>query len=119
MIAEPKEVLIYRTSENREPFTEWFQALNDLRAQARIDARIARVRLGNLGDSHTVHEGVSELRIDYGRGYRVYFGQQGRTLVILLSGGTKQAQKADIKQAHEYWEDYKQRFTGKQAKESK
>lgn len=118
MIAPPKEVVIYCTNEGREPFTQWFAALNDAQAQARIDARIARLRLGNLGDFKSVDEGVCELRIDYGRGYRIYFGQQGNKLIILLCAGTKQTQKVDIKQAHEYWEDYQKRFSGKQAKES-
>jgi putative addiction module killer protein len=74
---------------------------------ARIRARIARVRLGNLGNCEPVGGGVLELKINYGPGYRVYFGQVGMKLVILLCGGDKSSQAEDIRRAIEYWEDYK------------
>ncbi len=76
---------------------------------ARVLARLARVRRGNLGDCKSVGEGVSELRVDYGPGYRVYFAQKGQTLVILLCGGDKRTQEKDIQRAKQYWHDYKQR----------
>jgi putative addiction module killer protein len=82
-------------------YHEWFESLKDKRAKARIDVRIRRVSLGNFGDVGTVGKGVSELRIDYGPGYRVYFTQHGNTLVILLCGGDKSTQAKDIQQAHE------------------
>jgi putative addiction module killer protein len=82
-----------------QTFAQWLDALNDLRARARIQARIARLAMGNAGDVKPVGEGVSELRIDYGTGYRVYFKKRGRTLVILLSGGDKSSQSKDIKTA--------------------
>lgn len=82
-------------------YHEWFEHLKDKRAQARIDARIRRVSLGNFGDVGPVGKGVSELRIDYGPGYRVYFTQHGNTLVILLCGGDKSTQAKDIQLAHE------------------
>lgn len=80
-------------------YAEWFAALRDRQARARIDARIRRLSLGNPGDVKPVGEGVSELRIDYGPGYRVYFAQRGRTLVVLLAGGDKRTQNRDIKLA--------------------
>lgn len=76
---------------------------------ARILARLTRVRQGNLGDCKTVGEGVSELRVDYGPGYRVYLGQQGRTLVVLLCGGDKRTQDRDIRLAKQYWREFKDR----------
>jgi putative addiction module killer protein len=80
-------------------FTEWFFGLRDLRARARIQARIDRLEMGNAGDSKPVGEGVSEMRIDYGPGYRVYFVQRGAKLIILLAGGDKNSQSKDIRRA--------------------
>ena len=82
-----------------EVYVEWFDQLGDLRARVRIDARIRRLSLGNPGDSKSVGGGVSELRIDYGPGYRVYFTRRGSVLIILLCGGDKSSQDADIRQA--------------------
>jgi putative addiction module killer protein len=82
-----------------EVFARWFASLRDRRARARIDARIRRLSLGNPGDVRPVGEGVSELRIDYGPGYRVYFVQREQTLVVLLAGGDKDSQTRDIKTA--------------------
>jgi putative addiction module killer protein len=79
-----------------EAFAAWFSALRDRQAKARIAARIDRLALGNPGDVRPVGEGVSELRIDYGPGYRVYFVQRGTTLVVLLAGGDKRSQSRDI-----------------------
>jgi putative addiction module killer protein len=105
----PKSVLVYRTRKGQLPFNEWLHDLRDPNAVARILARIGRVRRGNLGDCKPVGEGVSELRVDYGPGYRVYFGQQGRTLVILLCGGDKRTQDRDTRLAKHYWRDYQER----------
>lgn len=77
-------------------FTAWFTGLRDLQAQARITTRIRRLSLGNPGDAKPVGEGVSEMRIDHGPGYRVYFVQRGATIVILLCGGDKSSQARDI-----------------------
>ena len=82
-----------------EIFTKWFDGLKDRRARARIQARIDRVGMGNFGDVAPLGEGVSELRIFYGPGYRVYFIQQGSVVVILLSGGDKSTQNSDIARA--------------------
>lgn len=82
-----------------EQFSEWFEKLKDRKARAKITIRIRRVSLGNLGDVKPVGEGISEMRIDYGPGYRVYFTQRGVQLIILLAGGDKTTQSADIKKA--------------------
>ena len=80
-------------------FSQWIDALRDLRARARIQARIERLAMGNAGDVKPVGEGVSELRIDYGPGYRVYFKKRGQMLIVLLVGGDKSSQTRDIKTA--------------------
>lgn len=82
-----------------EDFAKWLDSLNDIRARARILVRIERLAAGNPGDVKSVGEGVSELRIDYGPGYRVYYKKQGRQVVILLAGGDKRTQAKDIKAA--------------------
>jgi len=84
-----------------EIFTKWFEGLKDRRAKARIQARIDRVEMGNFGDVAPVGEGISELRIFYGPGYRVYFLQRGPVVVILLSGGDKSTQASDIARTKE------------------
>jgi len=82
-----------------EVYYRWFDGLRDRQARARINARIRRLSLGNPGDVRPVGEGVSELRIDYGPGYRVYFVQSGQTMVVLLAGGDKRTQDRDINNA--------------------
>lgn len=82
-----------------EVFDDWFAGLRDIRARVRIQARIDRAELGNFGDAEPVGEGVSEMRIHYGPGYRVYFTQRGMEVVILLAGGDKASQSRDIKRA--------------------
>ena len=84
-----------------ETYADWFSSLRDRQARARIDIRIRRLSLGNPGDVKAVGEGVSELRIDYGPGYRIYFIQRGQAVVILLAGGDKRTQDRDIKTALE------------------
>lgn len=84
-----------------DAFADWFAALRDERARARVQARIRRLSLGNFGDVAPVGEGVSEMRIHYGPGYRVYFVQRGETLAILLGGGDKASQARDIRRAIE------------------
>ena len=82
-------------------YADWFAALRDIQAKARILVRIRRLSLGNAGDAKSVGDGVREMRIDYGPGYRVYFTGRGETLVILLAGGDKRTQDRDISKAHE------------------
>ncbi len=84
-----------------EVYARWFGRLRDRQARVRIDNRIRRLSLGNPGDVRPVGEGVSEIRIDYGPGYRVYFVQQGEALVVLLAGGDKDSQERDIRRALE------------------
>ena len=79
-----------------EAFARWLRRLRDHTAKRLIDQRIARLRFGNPGDVRPVGEGVSELRIDHGPGYRVYYAQRGRNLIILLAGGDKDSQERDI-----------------------
>ena len=106
-----REIRLYRTGDGRVPFSEWFDGLGDVRTQHRIDARLTRIRSGNFGDARPVGDGVHELRLDFGPGYRVYFGQEGRTIVILLCGGDKSTQQRDIKRAKQYWLSYQERTT--------
>lgn len=82
-----------------ETFAQWLDGLRDVSARARVQVRIERLAEGNAGDVESVGEGVSELRIDYGPGYRVYFKKHGREVLILLAGGDKRTQSADIKTA--------------------
>ena len=82
-----------------EVYARWLDSLRDVRARARVLVRVERLAAGNLGDVRPVGEGVSELRIDYGPGYRVYFRKQGRTIVVLLAGGDKRTQGRDIETA--------------------
>lgn len=100
---------MFETPAGVRPFQEWIDSLKDHDAQGRILARLERVRLGLLGDCKSVGDGVSELRVDAGRGYRVYFGQDGQSIVILLCGGSKAAQRKDIANAKTYWKDYRSR----------
>jgi len=92
-----------------EVFSDWLRKLRDEDARARIQIRIRRLSLGNFGDVKPVGEGVSELRIDYGPGYRVYVRQQGNALVLLLAGGTKTTQEADIAKARKLAKEWEGR----------
>ncbi len=103
------ELLRYRRDDGREPFSEWLNGLRDKVAQARIRVRLRQVQAGNFGDSEPVGEGVIELRVHVGAGYRVYYGRHGKTVVLLLCGGDKGSQVADIKRAKELWAEWKRR----------
>lgn len=103
------ELRYYQTRNRRQPFVEWLAALKDKEARARIQARLDVVAAGSFGDARPVGEGVLELRIRWGPGYRVYFARIGQVVVLLLSGGDKRAQDEDIKTAKSYFEDFKQR----------
>lgn len=105
--AEPRDIQRYITADGKIPFDRWFDALRDEKTKTIINKRLNRVRLGNLGDYRSVGEGVYELKINYGPGYRVYFGQVGTTIILLLCGGDKSSQDKDISQAIEYWTDYR------------
>ncbi|MEN9501013.1 MAG: hypothetical protein RI964_298 [Pseudomonadota bacterium] len=101
------EVTKYQTPDGKIPLDDWLAKLRDVRARARISIRLDRLTLGLLGDWKPVGDGVCELRVDVGAGYRIYYGRHGQELVILLCGGDKGSQQADIKQAIQYWKDYK------------
>ena len=103
------ELRTYATSDGREPFTEWLHALADMRARARIRARLARIEAGNMGDCKPLRDGVQELRIDHGPGYRVYYAKAGARIVLLLVGGDKRRQQQDIETALTYWQDWQER----------
>ncbi len=95
------------------PYREWMASLKDAKIKATIAQRVDRVALGNVGHTNDVGGGVQELKIDLGSGYRVYFGNDGKDVVILLCGGDKSTQATDIKNAKGYWADYKRRRTKK------
>jgi putative addiction module killer protein len=103
-----KRVVEYIDAAGRSPFGRWFDML-DARAAAKVSIATARLEQGNTSNLKAVGQGVSEIRIDFGPGYRVYVGQDGDVLVILLGGGTKQRQQKDIAAAQERWADYKVR----------
>ncbi|WP_017719049.1 type II toxin-antitoxin system RelE/ParE family toxin [Kamptonema formosum] len=112
MATQPREIQRYIAQDGRVPFDEWFYSLRDASAQRKINARLRRASLGNLGDYRSVGEGVCEFRIDCGPGYRVYFGQIGTAIVLLLCGGDKSTQMQDIRKAQEYWTDYRSEENG-------
>jgi len=98
----------YITAQGRSPYARWFGGLN-ARAAAKVVTALVRMEQGNLSSAKGVGAGVSEYRIDFGPGYRVYFGKDGDTLIILLGGGTKKRQQKDIETAQDLWREYKQR----------
>lgn len=98
----------YLAADGRSPFEVWFSNLNAA-AAAKVTVALARIEQGNLSNVKGVGEGVLEYKLDWGPGYRIYFGRDGDLLVILLTGGSKQRQDRDIGAAKEYWADYKRR----------
>jgi putative addiction module killer protein len=105
-MSAPFEIREY-VADGRSTFAEWFDGLDSVTA-ARVDRYIRRVESGNFGAAKVVGEGVSELRLDFGPGYRVYFGRDGKRLIILLGGGSKRRQDADIAAALARWKRYLQ-----------
>ncbi len=103
------EIRHYLTAAGQDVFKDWFLSLRDAKVRARIAARISRVVAGNFGDCKPVGNGVWELRINLGPGYRVYYGVTGKTCLMLLCGGDKRRQSDDINRAVEYWLDYRRR----------
>jgi len=102
-----KRVLEFQSASGATPFASWFDSLPAAVA-ARVSASLGRMRLGNLGDWKSVGQGVFERRIDFQKGYRVYFGRDGETVIILLGGGSKQRQTRDIRNAQRLWQEYKE-----------
>jgi putative addiction module killer protein len=103
------ELLEYVDGDGKNIFHKWLRTLKDKAVRARIRVRLNRVRLGNFGDCKSIGGGVSELRVDYGPGYRIYFGRDGIKVVILLCGGSKKSQSKDIMLAKQFWAEYKRR----------
>lgn len=101
------ELRIYTDAQDKQPLTQWLSELKNIRARAQIRARLARVGAGNLGDCKPLREGVQELRIDSGPGYRVYLSRQGPVMVLLLCGSDKADQNKAINQAIAYLNDWK------------
>jgi len=95
----------YLTADDKSPYREWLGTL-DAAVRARIQARVLRFELGNLGDSKSVGEGVWEARLAFGPGYRLYFGRHGKIVILLLLGGDKGSQAKDIRRAKQYWMDF-------------
>ena len=108
MAAEEKTVKYYQTRTGAQPFKEWRDHLSEQRTKSAIDARISRLRSGNFGKSEPIGEGASESKINLGPGYRIYYGVDGAS-VILLHGGDKSTQENDIELAKRFWNDYKVR----------
>ena len=106
------DIRYYVAASGEEPFAEWFAEL-DAAASAKIARGLARMEQGNLSNVKGVGEGVLECRIDFGPGYRIYFGRDGEKIIVLLSGGTKKRQQRDIDAAHAYWQDYKRGKRGR------
>jgi putative addiction module killer protein len=105
-ITIPKQIIFYQDAIGHEPFNDWLDSLRDPKTRRRILSRFLRIQSGNFGDCKSLKDGVFELRIPYGPGYRVYFGEDGDTLVVVLCGGDKSSQTQDIKTAKAYWKEY-------------
>lgn len=104
-MSDQYEIKIFSTLSGKEPFVDWLNSFNrDIKK--RIILRLDRVKTGNLGDYKNIGEGVLELRLKFGSGYRIYFGKEGDEIVILLCGGDKKTQSQDINKAKEYWQEY-------------
>lgn len=103
-----KIVRVYADKHGKEPFWKWFGNLRDMTAQVRIQRRIRNLELGNLGDYRSVGEGVFELRLHFGPGFRIYFGEETESILLLLCGGDKKTQSKDIKMAKAYWYEYQE-----------
>lgn len=107
-MASTRKVVEYLEPDGSSPFAKWFARL-DLMAAAKVSTALYRMEQGNLSNVKPVGQGVAEYRIDAGPGYRIYMGQQGNVLIILLGGGTKRGQSTDIRLAQQRWRDYKAR----------
>lgn len=99
----------YTDEKGKSPYAEWLRSLRDARAKAKIIMQVDKMELGLFGDVEPIGDGLSELRIHYGPGYRVYYGKEGQQVYLLLCGGDKSTQPKDIKKAKAYWQDHKRR----------
>jgi putative addiction module killer protein len=103
------EIRHYLAASGEDLYQQWLDKLKDLQGRVAIQRRVDRLAGGNFGDHKFCRDGVWELRVDYGPGYRVYYAREGQATVLLLCGGSKRTQSADIKDAVEYWRDYQRR----------
>jgi len=103
------EIRRYLTRDGKDVYLEWQRGLRDTKARIAIDRRVNRIELGNFGDHRFCRDGVWELRIDVGPGYRIYYSVVGTQVVLLLCGGDKRTQDADIDRARDYWQDWQRR----------
>lgn len=103
----PKRVVIYANKTGKEPFTEWLNGLKNDNHRRCILMRLRRIELGNFGDSKHIQGGVYEFRLFIGPGFRIYYGKDGETTIVLLCGGNKSSQTREIKTALIYWQEYK------------
>ncbi|MEK7791349.1 MAG: type II toxin-antitoxin system RelE/ParE family toxin [Deltaproteobacteria bacterium] len=106
-MSELMTVVRYVLPNGKEPFTEWIRRLKDRTARARILVKIDRLAMGSVSNVKSLGEGVNELKLTIGHGYRVYFGYDGTSVIVLLAGGDKSTQSDDVKKAKEYWHEYK------------
>lgn len=105
----PRILRNYLTLNGKVPFSDWLNSLKDPVTRLRIRRRLDRLEMGNFGDCKPVGEGVSELRLAFGPGYRIYFAEQDDVIIILLCAGNKSSQKKDIKTAKQYWQELQER----------
>jgi|GEM_PF-95873 len=103
---KPKTLTVYQDADGNEPFTNWLNSLRDVQGRKRISARLRRLEQGNYGDCEPIGKGLSELRMFFGPGYRVYFGEEGDNIVLLVCGGDKSSQTQDIEAAKAYWKEH-------------
>ena len=108
---QPRTLQFFRTPNGRVPFTEWFESLRDQTIRTRIRRRLIRLEEGNYGDHRSVGEGIFELRLHFGPGYRIYYGEVGNQVILVLCGGDKSSQQRDIEIAKTFWLEYKETKT--------
>ncbi len=113
------DIRYYISSNGKAPFIEWLEKLEDRTARAKIKIRIDRIMRGLFGDTKFIGDGIEELRINYGPGYRVYYGRLKNTFILLLCGGTKNQQRKDIERAKKYWSAYLEACYGQKKRKNK
>ena len=106
------KIIVYADSAGKEPYTKWFFSIKEMEIRVRIQKRILRAENENLGEVKALKKGIAEMKLDFGPGYRVYYGISGNYLLLLL-GGDKKTQQKDINKALEYWKDYEEKKDGK------
>lgn len=104
----PREIEVYETPNGQEPFSVWLASIQDTKTQTRIRARLDRLEKGHFRDCQSVGSGIFEMRLHFGPGYRIYFGELNRTIILLLCGGDKLTQTQDIQRAKTYWLEHKE-----------